>query len=36
MKIGKSFEKSDALVKLVSETIENEEKGGKNDFSACY
>ena len=36
MKINKFFEESSLLIRVVSETIENEPKGEKVDFSAFY
>ena len=36
IKIIKSLKESGLLIKGVSETIQNEEKNKKEDFSACY
>ena len=36
MKIVKSLEKSALLIKCVSETIKNEAKNKKEDFTECY
>ena len=36
MKIIKSLEESGLLIKGVSETIKNEAKNKKKDFSGCY
>ena len=36
MKIVKSLEESDLLIKGASETIENETKGQKDNFLECY
>ena len=35
MKIVKSLEESDLLIKAVSETIKDEVKNKKGDFSEC-
>ena len=35
MKIVKSLEKSGLLIKGISETIKNEQKNKKEDFSEC-
>ena len=36
IKIGKSVDESALLVKGVSETVKNEAKDKKEDFSVCY
>ena len=36
MKIVKSLEESGALIKGISETIKNEAKEKKVDFTQCY
>ena len=36
MKIVKSLEESGALIKGISETIKNEAKEKKMDFTQCY